>query len=214
MEVVGVYFVGGGGLITQKNQQNLIDESIHKAEKGLLLWLKPWGKVSGAAYPLLTLCSAPLDISVGSSLDVGLLCKHKAVYEGGWPVSHLVFRGWGQHGCGCWELGSWPLSTVSPFLPVEIRAWGCLKLPMVSSQSPSPPTRKSHPPLPASLCVCTSSWQQKPQETSSSPQWASPVPWPCSLWGRKLIPGLRSWRASASTSLRPQKPTSIGASRA
>ncbi|KAG5198328.1 hypothetical protein MJG53_012950 [Ovis ammon polii x Ovis aries] len=27
--------------------------------------------------------SAPLDISVGSSLDVGLLCKHKAVYEEG-----------------------------------------------------------------------------------------------------------------------------------
>jgi len=38
---------------------------------------------SQLAHSLLTLCSAPLDISVGSSLDVGLLCKHEAVYEEG-----------------------------------------------------------------------------------------------------------------------------------
>jgi len=38
MEVVGVYFgEGEGGLIVQKNQQNVIDEYVHKAEKGLLL---------------------------------------------------------------------------------------------------------------------------------------------------------------------------------
>ena len=38
MEVVGVYFgEGEEGFIVQKNQQNVIDESIHKAEKELLL---------------------------------------------------------------------------------------------------------------------------------------------------------------------------------
>ncbi|KAK1339500.1 hypothetical protein QTO34_020183 [Cnephaeus nilssonii] len=54
-------------------------------------------------------------------------------------VQPLVFRGWSQPGCGCWEQGSWPP-------PMETRVRGCLKPPGSAPRASArlPPNHTHH----------------------------------------------------------------------